>query len=65
MRDPTWWPLFRRMAVFLLGCAVIIDALVEGSPIGYLIVGLLMVGVLPIDDLISLATRHRNRREDQ
>lgn len=56
---PPWWDIFRRVAAFLLGVAVIIDALIESNSasVGKLVVGLIMVGVLPLDDLITLARR--------
>jgi hypothetical protein len=62
MNDPTWWPLFRRIVIFVLGCGVIVDALILNH-LGTLIVGLLMVGVLPLDDLIALS--RRGRRNDE
>lgn len=64
MTDPAWWPVFRRVVVFLLGVAVILDALIRSDApiIGMLVVGLLMVGVLPIDDLVTLVRRNGIRR---
>lgn len=68
---PPWWGRFRRVVVFLLGCAVILDSLLEKNTatVGKLIVGLLMVGVLPLDDLVRLFARraddrHRRRNGD-
>lgn len=60
---PHWWDVFRRVVVFLLGVVVIIDSLIEKqtASVGKLIVGLIMVGVLPLDDLVRLAYR-RNRQ---
>jgi hypothetical protein len=56
-----WWFAFKRVVVFVLGVAVIIDSLIEKNypSVGKLIVGLLMVGVLPLDDLLRLARRDR------
>lgn len=45
---PPSFDVVRRVMVFLLGVAVVIDALVADS-IGELIVGAVMVGVLPLD----------------
>jgi hypothetical protein len=66
MPEPAWWPMFRRAATFLLGCAVIIDALlVQTVPsVGTLTIGLILVGVLPIDDLLRLARRGRGGGSD-
>jgi hypothetical protein len=57
---PRWWGVFRRVVVFLLGCAVIVDSLIgDKGTTGKLVVGLLMVGVLPLDDLVKLVARRR------
>jgi hypothetical protein len=57
---PRWWAAFRTVVTFLLGVAVILDSLVEKNTatVGKLVVGLLLVGVPPIEDLIRLVT-HR------
>lgn len=58
MHDPRWWAPARRIVTFLLGCAVTIDALVQTPiSIGALIIGLLLTGVMPIDDLIRIVLR--------
>lgn len=64
--DPSWWPPFRRIVTFLLGCAVILDSLLEKNTatVGKLIVGLILVGVLPLEDLIRLAGRNGKRKSD-
>jgi hypothetical protein len=64
--DPFWWPTFRRIVTFLLGCAVILDSLLEKdtATVGKLVVGLILVGVLPLEDLIRLAGRSARRRPD-
>jgi hypothetical protein len=52
---PHWWGAFRRVIIFLLGVAIIIDSLTDADQaLGKLIAGLLMVGVFPIEDLIGL-----------
>jgi len=60
---PPWWDWVRRVTIFLLGVLVIIDSLVEKqyASVGKLIVGLLMVGVLPLDDLLRIVTPRRRR----
>jgi hypothetical protein len=66
MRDPSWWAPFRRIVTFLLGCAVILDSLVEKNTatVGKLVIGLILVGVLPLEDLIRLASRNGRRKHD-
>ena len=51
----------RRITVFGLGVWIIADALIETESIPMLIVGMVMVGVLPIDDVIYNAGWHRRR----
>jgi hypothetical protein len=51
------------VTLFLLGCAVIIDALIENLTVGHLIVGLLLVGVLPLDDLVAIIARRGRTNE--
>jgi hypothetical protein len=50
---PVAWRWFRRVIIFLLGVALIIEARVsDRDRIVTLIAGLVMVGLLPLDDLI-------------
>lgn len=66
MHDSEWWLLVRRVVTFVLGCAVIIDALLATVvSIGELVIGLILVGVLPIDDLFRLARRGRRAGSDE
>lgn len=52
----------RRLIIFLLGVAIMIDALTDRSyVVPELIVGMIMVGVLPIDDFVKSLTRSRRR----
>jgi hypothetical protein len=54
--------VFRRVIVFLLGMAVIIDALWDRSyVVPELIIGMILVGVLPIDEVIKSMTSRRRR----
>lgn len=52
-----WWDTFliiRTVTIFILGVLVIIDALFLGQPDGnipMLVVGMVMIGVLPIENL--------------
>jgi hypothetical protein len=47
--------------VFVLGVAIIIEALTaQYTPIAELVIGMIMVGVLPLDDFIEFMTvRHK------
>jgi hypothetical protein len=52
------WAWFRRVVVFGLGIFVILDAVSsKGNPIAELIVGMIMVGALPLDDVLAQARR--------
>lgn len=59
-----WWLWFRRIVTFLLGVAVIVDSLVEKdtAAVGKLIVGLILVGAMPIDDLVRIVVTRRRAR---
>ena len=46
------WTVFRRVAVFLLGVALLVDGLSRGAdPWPELLIGALMVGAFPLEDL--------------
>jgi hypothetical protein len=45
----------RRLACLILGSAIVIDALSADRPVGELIVGCIVLGVLPLDFLGALA----------
>jgi hypothetical protein len=62
---PRWWGWFRRVSIFVLGVLVILDALYAQAAVsmGELVVGLLMIGVLPLDDLLRAAQRPHLRRK--
>jgi hypothetical protein len=47
------WQGLRRLVIFVLGVAVIVEGLVEHQDqIADLVIGLVMIGVLPLDDLL-------------
>ena len=60
---PRWWDAFRRIVTFLLGVAVILDSLLEKNTatVGKLVVGMVLVGVLPLDDLVALRTGRNDK----
>lgn len=53
--------LVRRLMVFLLGVAVILEALTDES-MPELLIGMVMVGVLPIENLLQGWWRPPHRR---
>lgn len=54
------WPGLRRLVLFVLGVAVIIDALtVSGQNLGQLLVGTLLIGIVPVDELLAEVRRRR------
>lgn len=63
---PSWWLWIRRIVSFGLGVWVISDALMDSVvSVGKLIIGLVMIGVLPLDDLIKVARRARVKGGDE
>ena len=64
--SPKWWYIFRRVVIFFLGVAIIVDALVDDNPTaGELVIGVIMIGVLPLDDLAQLVPRRPSLRRDR
>jgi hypothetical protein len=57
--SPHWAPI-RRLVLFVLGVTTIVDALV-GTPqhLGQLVVGAILVGIIPVDELLSALSRGR------
>ena len=64
---PEWWLWVRRVVSFGLGVWVIADSLAEKqvASVGKLIIGLVMIGVLPLDDLLRVARRARGERRER
>ena len=59
---PAWFQLARRLIIFALGAAIIIDALTDKQyVVPELIIGMIMVGVLPLDDFAHLLRRNGRR----
>ena len=56
----------RRIVVFLLGVGVVVDSLVgDHANIAELAIGAVMIGVLPISDLLDWRPFTARRRDDQ
>lgn len=69
MGETVFWKIFdgiRRVVIFSLGVFIIIDALLEQEvEVPELIIGMVMVGVLPIENLWDpVRTRFRRRDAD-
>jgi hypothetical protein len=62
-----FWDLFegvRRIVVFVLGVTIIVFALVDpesANTVVMLIIGMVMVGILPIENLLGWFPRRRDR----
>ncbi len=57
VRMPRWWQVLRRVVVFVLGVTLIVDSIIQHTTAGRLIAGLIMIGVLPLDDLVLMLRR--------
>lgn len=63
---PRWERLFRclrRVVLFLLGVIVILDGLAKSNA-RLLVVGLILAGVLPLDDVLRMFARHPHRDDE-
>ncbi len=57
------WQLFRRVVVFLLGAAIIIDALWDQKFVAVeLVIGMILVGVLPLEDFMRIVMRRNGAK---
>lgn len=65
----TFWKFFegvRRVTVFLLGVTVMIFALIDpesANTVVMLIIGMIMVGILPVENVLNWFPRRRDRRD--
>lgn len=55
------WSAVRRFVIFALGVGVVIEALTNtnDNQVADLIIGLVMIGVLPLDDLLRAYGQRR------
>lgn len=55
---PAWWLWIRRVVIFGLGVGVVVDAVgADKVNIWELVIGMVLVGVLPLDDLARYLQR--------
>lgn len=60
---PPWWVAVRRLVTFVLGVVVIIDALAANhDTVSELLVGVLLLGIVPVDELLGHVRRRRASR---
>lgn len=62
-----FWKVFdaiRRITIFILGTLVITEALYnEDVPIKSIILGMIMIGILPLEDLLPWSRKNEERKE--
>jgi hypothetical protein len=59
--DAPLWPGLRRLTLFVLGVFVIINGVVtQGQNVGQLLIGALLIGMIPLDELIGRLGRRRD-----
>jgi hypothetical protein len=60
------WPGLRRLILFVLGVFVIVNAVAtNGQNVGQMIIGTLLIGLIPVDELFAhIGQRWRLRRDD-
>jgi hypothetical protein len=57
-----WWQAIREVVTFALGVAVIVDSFfTHDRSVGELVVGLVMIGVLPLDRLLGAIGRRADK----
>lgn len=56
------WPELRRLVLFVLGVVVIVNAVAtNGQNVGQMAIGALLVGLIPVDELLARVGRRRDR----
>jgi hypothetical protein len=59
------WPGLRRLVLFVLGVAVIVNGIAtQGQNVGQLVIGVILVGVVPLDELLGRLGRRWRPRDD-
>jgi ABC-type protease/lipase transport system fused ATPase/permease subunit len=63
-RYTKWFRPIRQIIIFLLGVTVIIYSIVSsGHDVPFLITGLILVGIIPVEDAVEHWSRRYDRRE--
>lgn len=71
MPHPKFWSVFegfRRLVIFGLGVTVVIFALIDPTSentVTMLIIGMIMIGILPIENVLGWHFTRRDRRADR
>lgn len=61
---PGWFRLVRQIIVFFLGIAILLYAVAsQGHDIPFLITGLVLIGVVPMDDALNRWAERRTSRD--
>jgi hypothetical protein len=51
---PSWFRLLRQVIIFFMGVGIILYAVVsQGHDVPFLITGLILIGLVPIDEALS------------
>jgi hypothetical protein len=55
----------RRMVIFILGVCIIVEGLYDdGVPVKSIILGMIMVGVLPLEDLLPWSRKQQEAKNN-
>lgn len=61
----TFFDGLRRMTIFILGVLIIVEGLYDdGVPVKSIILGMIMVGVLPLEDLLPWSRKQQEAKKD-
>lgn len=61
---PRWVAIVRQLAIFLLGVWIITYSVSANSKnIAYIITGLILIGIIPVETMLLAVTRRRKRDE--
>jgi hypothetical protein len=60
----TFFDALRRMTIFILGVLIIVEGLYDdGVPVKSIILGMIMVGVLPLEDLLPWSKKQQEAKK--
>jgi hypothetical protein len=64
VESPRWAAIVRQVAIFLLGVWLIIYSVVATSKnLVYIITGLVLIGIIPVEHLLNAAAKTFSRQE--